>query len=225
MVFMENETERMTDGVEPVAAAFDQNGEGRPGEHLSRLLERLARTPHERTTVRDIAIALQDRSFGAFLLIFALPNLVPAPPGATLVLGLPLAIVAWQMIASPQGRVVLPHWLGDYGFSRSTFEKIVDKLVPSLRVAEQLFRPRRWFLGSRFSERILGLYVLLLSVVVILPIPLGNWPPAFALAIIGFAHSERDGLGVMIGCLVGVVALLLAGFVVLTAGAILALVF
>ncbi|MFC3162824.1 exopolysaccharide biosynthesis protein [Ciceribacter thiooxidans] len=222
---MENATERMTEGADAVTAAFDHDGEGRPGEHLSRLLERLAQAPHERTTVGDVAVALQDRSFGAFLLIFALPNLVPAPPGATLVLGLPLAVVAWQMIASPHGRVVLPRWLGDYGVARSTFEKIVEKLVPSLRVAERLFGPRYWFLGSRFSERILGLYVLLLAVVVILPIPLGNWPPAFALAIIGFAHSERDGLGVLIGCLVGVVALLLAGFVVLTAGAIIALVF
>lgn len=208
-----------------MTAAFDRNGEGASGEHLSLLLERLARAPQERTTVGDIAIALQDRSFGAFLLIFALPNLVPTPPGATLVLGLPLAVVAWQMIASPHGRVVLPRWLGDYGFSRSSFEKIVEKLVPSLRVAERLFGPRHWFLGSRFSERILGLYVLLLAVVVILPIPLGNWPPAFALAIIGFAHSERDGVGVLVGCLVGMLALLLAGVVVLTAGAILALVF
>ncbi len=215
----------MADGVESVTTAFGRSKEGEPGEHLSLLLERLAETPHERTTVGDIAIALQDRSFGAFLLIFALPNLVPAPPGATLVFGLPLAVVAWQMIASPHGRVVLPRWLGDYGFGRSTFEKIVEKLVPSLRVAERLFRPRHWFLGSRFSERILGLYILLLAVVVILPIPLGNWPPAFALAIIGFAHSERDGIGVLVGCLVGVVALLLAGFVVLTAGVILALVF
>ncbi len=215
----------MADGVESVTTAFGRSKEGEPGEHLSLLLERLAETPHERTTVGDIAIALQDRSFGAFLLIFALPNLVPAPPGATLVLGLPLAVVAWQMIASPHGRVVLPRWLGDYGLRRSTFEKIVEKLVPSLRVAERLFRPRHWFLGSRFSERILGLYILLLAVVVILPIPLGNWPPAFALAIIGFAHSERDGIGVLVGCLVGVVALLLAGVVVLTAGAILALVF
>lgn len=75
----------MADGVESVTTAFGRSKEGGSGEHLSLLLERLAETPLERTTVGDIAIALQDRSFGAFLLIFALPDLV---------LGLPLAVVA-----------------------------------------------------------------------------------------------------------------------------------
>ena len=65
---------------------------------------------------------------------------------------------------------------------------------------------------------------LILAIVVFLPIPLGNWPPAFALAVLGFAHSQRDGLGVAVGCLIGLLSLAVAGFVVYTALAVVSLV-
>ena len=35
---------------------------------------------------------------------------------------------------------------------------------------------------------------LVLAIVVTLPIPLGNWLPAFATALLGLALSERDGI-------------------------------
>jgi hypothetical protein len=193
-------------------------------ENLSDLLARLARSRNGKVTIRDIAIALQDRSFGAFLLVFALPNLVPLPPGATFVLGLPLVFIAWQMFASAQGRVYFPRRIGDYGVEAGTFQLVVDRLVPWLRKAEKLVIPRFWFLESRIAERVIGFLALVLAVVIFLPIPLGNWPPAVALAIIGFTHSQRDGLGVTLGCLLGVASLLIAGFVVYTACAVVLLV-
>lgn len=215
----------MTDGVDTVPGVFSHAGDRAAPEHLSELLVRLSRQAHDKVTVRDVAVALQDRSFGAFLLVFALPNLVPLPPGATFFLGLPLIFVAWQMMASPHGRVLLPKRLGDYAIDKSTFELVVSRLQPWLGRAEKLIVPRFWFLESRFSERLLGAFALILAVIVFLPIPLGNWPPAFALAVIGFAHSERDGLAVALGCLIGVGTIALAGFVVFTAGAVLSLVF
>ncbi|MGV8936962.1 MAG: exopolysaccharide biosynthesis protein [Allorhizobium sp.] len=204
---------------------FDKVEEKVGHEHLSDLLVRLSRVPSAKITIRDIAIALQDRSFGAFLLVFALPNLVPLPPGATFILGLPLVFIAWQMITSPHGRVFLPRRIGDYGFERQTFELIVSRLVPWLRRAEKWVLPRFWFLESRLAERLLGIFALFLAIVVVLPIPLGNWLPAFALAIIGFAHSERDGAGVLVGAVVGLASVALAGFVVMTAGALFAVIF
>lgn len=208
-----------------LAHAFDGADETRNPEHLSDLLTRLAREAGPRITIRDIAIALQDRSFGAFLLVFALPNLVPLPPGATLIVGLPLVFVAWQMMASPHGRVIMPRIVGDYSLASETFSQIVKRIVPWLKRAETWVVPRYWFLETRFSERFLGAFALIVAVVCALPIPLGNWLPALALAIIGFAHSERDGLGVAIGCVVGAVSVFIAGFVVFTAGALLSLVF
>ena len=124
-------------------------------QQLSDLLRNLALHTGARISIREIANALADRSFGAFLVIFAIPNLI----------------------------------------------------------------------GNRTVERLLGLFALIVAIVCALPIPLGNWLPAFALAVIGFAHTERDGLGLGIGIAIGVISVAVAGFVVLTAGALLFLVF
>lgn len=214
----------MTDRAETWVAGLATAREDKHPENLSDLLVRLARTTDRKVTIRDIAIALQDRSFGAFLLVFALPNLVPMPPGATFILGLPLIFVAWQMMASPGGRVFFPRVVSDYGVEPQTFEAIVKRLVPWMRWAEKLVVPRFWVFESRFVERVIGFFALILAVVVFLPIPLGNWPPAFALAVLGFAHSQRDGLGVVVGCLIGLLSLAVAGFVVYTAIAVVSLV-
>ncbi|KPF43721.1 exopolysaccharide biosynthesis protein [Rhizobium sp. G187] len=214
----------MTDRAETWGATIATATERQTPENLSDLLVRLARTRDRKVTIRDIAIALQDRSFGAFLLVFALPNLVPLPPGSTFILGLPLVFVAWQMTASPGGRVFFPSRVGDYGVQPETFEAIVNRLVPWMRWAEKLVVPRFWLFESRFAERLIGLLALILAIVVFLPIPLGNWPPAFALAVLGFAHSQRDGLGVIAGCVIGLASLLVAGFVVYTACAVIMLV-
>ena len=214
----------MTDRAETWVAGLVTAREHKHPENLSDLLVRLARTNDRKVTIRDIAIALQDRSFGAFLLVFALPNLVPLPPGATFILGLPLIFVAWQMMASPGGRVFFPRVVSDYGVQPQTFEAIVKRLVPWMRWAEKLVVPRFWLFESRFAERLIGVFALILAIVVFLPIPLGNWPPAFALAVLGFAHSQRDGLGVVLGCLIGVLSIAVAAFVVYTAIAVVSLV-
>ena len=82
--------------------------------------------------------------------------------------------------------------------------------------AEKLVIPRFWLFESRFAERLIGILALILAIVVFLPIPLGNWPPAFALAVLGFAHSQRDGLGVLAGCVIGILSLMIAGFGVMS---------
>ena len=189
-------------------------------EKLSELLERLARDAGERVSMREIANALDDRSFGAFLLVFAVPNLIPLPPGATMVLGLPMVFVAWQMVMGYQ-KVWLPRALADYSVDRATFQRMVTRVSPWLRSAENWVRPRNWPLGGALRERLFGIFALILSVTCVLPIPFGNWLPAFAVAILGVAHTERDGNCLALGVLAGVVSVAVAGFVVTATGALL----
>lgn len=196
-----------------------------PRRHLSEVLRHLSLGSGPRISVDDLVAAMKDRSFGAFLVVFALPNLVPLPPGATLLLGLPLIFIAWQMTVSKEQKVWLPKKIGSYSFDKTSFTHVVRRLLPWLERAERLIRPRLWFLDNRLAERVLGAICLLLAVVVFLPIPFGNWLPAFALGIIGFAHSERDGISLVAGVVIGALSVLLACTVVFTAGALLALVF
>jgi hypothetical protein len=193
-------------------------------EKLSELLERLARDAGERVSMREIANALDDRSFGAFLLVFAIPNLIPLPPGATVVLGLPMVFVAWQMVIGYQ-KVWLPQALANYTIDRATFQRMVKRVSPWLRGAENWVRPRNWPLGGALRERLFGVFALLLAITCVLPIPFGNWLPAFAVAILGVAHTERDGNCLALGVLAGVISVAVAGFVVTATGAFLMLIF
>ena len=181
-------------------------------ESLSELLTSIAENAGQRTTLREIAEALDERSFGAFLLVFSIPNLIPLPPGATLVLGLPLIFVAWQIVAG-RNKIWLPRPLANYALEKKTLQKIVTRSVPWLRRMEAWVRPRNWPLINPTSERLFGIYTLFLAFIVVVPIPLGNWLPAFAIATIGLASTEQDGNCLAVGSIIGIIATVVFAFV------------
>jgi hypothetical protein len=67
-----------------------------------------------------------------------------------------------------------------------------------------MIRPRYWPFWRRHGDRVIGIIALIMAVVITLPIPLGNWPPAFATALLGLALSERDGILFAVGSAVAV---------------------
>ncbi len=192
---------------------------GERPKKLSALLEALAQESGERVTLGEIANEMAHRSFGAFLVVFCIPNLIPMPPGATLILGIPLILIAWQIIFSRQSHVWMPKRLQAVSFSRESFARGMTKVGPWLAWAETFVKPRYWGLTTRTAERWFGIFCLTLAVLVFLPIPFGNWLPALALAIIGFALSERDGLSLLIGVATGVTSFILATAVVIASAA------
>lgn len=190
----------------------DQEAEAEHPASLSELLISLSENAGEKTTLRDIAEVLDERSFGAFLLVFSIPNLIPLPPGVTLVLGLPLVFVAWQIVAG-RNKIWLPRPLANYALEKKALQKIVKRSVPWLTRMEAWVRPRNWPLINTLSERLFGIYTLFLAIIVVIPIPLGNWLPAFAIATIGLAHTEQDGNFLAVGSVIGIIATLVFALV------------
>lgn len=181
-------------------------------ERLSDLLRRVSDAAGDKISLGQIANAMDDRSFGAFLVVFCLPNLVPLPPGATFILGLPLVFIAAQMAFSRLDTIWLPKKLRDYAFDNKAFSGALDRFVPWMNRAERLIRPR-FFSGNRLVERILGIFALVLALIVFLPIPLGNMGPSLALALIGLGMTERDGLMMWLGVAVGAVFSVIVSYV------------
>lgn len=171
-------------------------------EKLSELLRHVSDSAGDKITLGQIANAMDDRSFGAFLVVFCLPNLVPLPPGATFILGLPLVFIACQMAFSRLDTIWLPRRLRDYAFDNKGFSAVLDKFIPWMNKAERFIKPR-FFSGNRLIERVLGVFALVLALIVFLPIPLGNMGPSLALALVGLGLTERDGLMIWAGVIVG----------------------
>lgn len=178
------------------------------GERLSEVLRRLAQaSAGGRVSVDDLLIALSDRAFGALMLVFAAPNLFPIPiPGLSALTGLPLLYLTAQLTVGRR-RPWLPSWIGRRSLGKGDFARVVDWGEPYLAKAERLLKPRLRPLTRPAAERAIGGVCLVLSIVLFLPIPLGNLLPAIAVCCFSFGLLERDGVAVLVGAGVGAVAL------------------
>ena len=67
-----------------------------------------------------------------------------------------------------------------------------------------MIKPRYWPFWRRHGDRVIGVIALVLAIIVTLPIPLGNWLPAFSTALLGLALFERDGILFAVGSAVAV---------------------
>jgi hypothetical protein len=204
------------DPAEPATGAIAAASRRPKPEHLSQLLQRLRDEASGPLTVRQLAEALEERSFGAFLVVFAMPNLIPLPPGATLILGLPLVFIGWQM-ALGRGKLWLPKRIADFTIERTQFEAMIGRVLPWLRWLETIVKPRVWPLDNPLFDRLVSFFVLVLGIVVLAPIPFGNWLPAFAIGIIGLARTERDGISLAVGLAIGLVSCVIVVLVVMAA--------
>jgi hypothetical protein len=185
---------------------------------LSSVFEQLAAAGDGPITIGEIRTALGDRSLATLLIFFAMINLIPMPPPSSAILGLPLVIVAAQMVYGSTS-AWLPRGILGITLTRAQFRGAMNRIVPWLVWLERFIRPRYWPFWPKQGERIVGAISLCLAVVVTLPIPLGNWFPAFAVTLLGFALSERDGLTLAAGIAAGIFSLLVIGLVIGSAGA------
>ncbi|WP_284619630.1 exopolysaccharide biosynthesis protein [Aquabacterium humicola] len=180
---------------------------------LSVMLYALANDPsRQRIAVGDLLTALGDRALAALLFVFAVPNVLPVPPGVSAVLGAPLVLLALQLTFGR--RPWLPAVMARRTLSRSDFAALVRRIGPWLARAERLLQPRISPLALPPMEYLVGLVCLLLAVVLVLPVPLGNMLPALAISLLALGILERDGLWILAGLLVAAVSAVVVSGVV-----------
>jgi hypothetical protein len=166
--------------------------DGRP---LSEVLGELPRG--RAVTVAETLEAVGPRAHGCALLVLALPDAVPLPiPSLSAVLAgaAPAPDLAsgrlWRgtRASRSRGGVALPARL--VGMLR-------ERVAPLLRRAERLSHPRWEPLAGH--QRPLAVVCLYLAVVLLLPIPFFNTPPALCLVLLALGMVQRDGVLVVAG--------------------------
>lgn len=159
----------------------------------------------ERVSVADILSAMRDRALGALILVFALPNCLPTPPGTSAILGIPLVFLTAQLMFG--WKPWLPQLIAKRSMARTDFATMMSKAQPWIARAERMLKPRFSALASPPAERLLGCLCLILALVLALPIPLGNMLPAIALCVIAFGIIEKDGVWTLAGSVIGIVSI------------------
>jgi hypothetical protein len=72
-------------------------------------------------------------------------------------------------------------------------------VLPSLQRFERLSHPRLAFLTGRTGARLVGAACSLIAVVLVLPIPFANLVPSIALGVFAMGLTRRDGLLILAG--------------------------
>lgn len=158
--------------------------------------------PGETISIRDIVEAFGERAFGFVIILFSLPNCIPAPPGMNSIFGMPVVMFATQLALGFK-KPWLPRKIMDKTFKVSTFRKIVDVAEPKLQRVEKLCRPRLVNLFGPRGDRLIGVFAMLLGLCVIVPLPGTNMLPSVALVILSIAIMQEDGVILGLGALIG----------------------
>ncbi len=160
---------------------------------------------------------LAERGLAALLFLVGAVNMLPLPPGTSIISGVPALILAWQMMVKRQS-VWLPKRLLDWPLTEEHLETLRRRVVPRLFWLEKFVRPRYWPLARGRDESLIGLICLVLAVALVLPVPFGNWPSAFAITLLSLALLQRDGLLLLAGVIAAAISL--AIFIVVVLGAV-----
>jgi hypothetical protein len=160
----------------------------------------------ESITIREIIEAFGDRAFGFVLILFSLPNCVPAPPGIAGIVGTPVLIFGIQMMLGHH-RPWLPDFILRRSVSLEKFRKVIDIAEPRMRKLEAVCNPRLTGLFGPWGDRLVGLFAVLAAISVLIPFPGTNFPPSIALVIVSIAVMEEDGYFLIGGFLIGIAGL------------------
>ena len=185
----------------------------RPEVALSEALRRVADGPADQDVmVGEVLADLGSHAHLLALVLLSAPNLTPGPslPGFSTILGLPLLLVAGQMMLGHE-RLWLPRRLVEIKVARRRLAGLLGRAIPLLQRVERLLRPRwRLFAGDR-AKRPIGGACLALGVILSLPIPLFTMAPAAAILLIALGAMSRDGAAVALGLVAGLASLALLG--------------
>lgn len=206
------------DGPTQEASTIQDDGPDATGPKRTTdlLLETIEKVEGERISIGELIDGLGERAYGILMLLFALPTILPAPPGMSAITGMPIVVFSLQlMIGHPHPW--LPGFLRRRSILRTDLLAVLTKAEPWLRKVENFTKPRLTYLVDGRMERFAGFVVFFLSIVLILPIFMGNIFPSIAIALIALALMERDGIALVAGYVSAVASTVIAfGFIALT---------
>jgi hypothetical protein len=182
---------------------------------VQRLRETAATLPAERVSLQTLAHAHGPAAHGTWLLLMAVPCLLPVP-GVGTVLGLgmvALAVAMWR----GQSAVCLPRRVAELELSSHWAQRVLGMLAFSYAVAGRVARARLSHLALAEGRSWTAAAIGLMALIVVMPIPFGNVLPAVALMLIGLGLVFRDGVAVVLGLAMAALAMCVTAGVMLMA--------
>jgi hypothetical protein len=186
-----------------------------PEVRLSEALQSTLRAVSgHKVTLRELLVLVGEQGLLVFCAVLAMPFLLPVSlPFMSTALGAPMLLIGY---AVTMNRVPwLPDRLLDHALPSLTVQHVLERAARVADRFEHLVRPR--LLGLTSTARVNAVHGAVLVVVVValmapLPlIPLANTLPAVAVILLCLGMAERDGVMLLFGHVVALVAVLYVG--------------
>jgi hypothetical protein len=167
---------------------------------ISRMVaEVAAQCPGERITLGEMAEAFGDRAFGLLILLLCLPGLLP---GMASVFGTPMLILGVQMglgFRKPK----LPGFIARQSLKRSDVLRLTagadTRVSRAISRIERWVRPRPGPFTGPLADKAVGWLTAYAALMLILPGPGTNGPPAFGTIVMALGVVENDSKVVGLG--------------------------
>jgi hypothetical protein len=160
---------------------------------ITRLVaEVAAQCPGERITLGEMAEAFGDRAFGLLILLLCLPGLLP---GMASVFGTPMLILGVQMgLGFPKPK--LPGFIARQSLKRTDLLRLSagsdTRVARALAKIERWVRPRPGPFTGPHADKVVGWLTAYAALMLILPGPGTNGPPAFGTIVMALGLVEND---------------------------------
>ncbi|MGY2574605.1 exopolysaccharide biosynthesis protein [Vibrio sp. C8] len=167
------------------------------------LINTLKSHPEQYLTIGELLELLRRRSYGALLIMLSLAGLIPGisffAAVADFLLGLQIALG----FHAPR----LPNIIQKQRIHREKTLKFTQEVMPWLERIEEYVKPRWEPLSSANGRRVIGAMICVLAAIAILPLPFINFLPNFAIICLALGIIERDGLCLLIGSAIALMAM------------------
>jgi len=171
-------------------------------------------TTEKHITIGEIVDRIDERGFGLLMLILGLPTFIPLIPFGSPIVGALYMLLALRLIIG-MDRPWLPGVVRNKVLSPQTAAALRRRGVPVVRRLERFSRPRVPVLNSPIAIRAAAIVVFLMGLILLSPAPFLNTLPAVAVMVIGLGLLNDDGVFVLGGMTLGVVAV---GILIATVG-------
>ena len=167
--------------------------------HLKALLKYYEQTQYSDVSFESVISMLGTNSFALILIFFSLPAALPFSmiPGVSFVFSIPIVFVAFQMIIGCQ-QLWLPQKINNNTISKDKLIKIINHSVPYLEKIESILKPRFFLPHQQLVITFLGFVILLVSILLMLPIPFSNFIFSSIIIFLSLSWMEKDGLCMLI---------------------------
>lgn len=175
-------------------------------ERITTLMRQLIdKTADSQTvTVGRILQAFGLRSFALLILVLSLLNVVIfMVPLISVLFGLPMVVLAVQMVLGFR-TPFLPPVIRHRAIPAEPLHKGLEKGIYWVEKINRVIKPRLTFLSEPALVRIHAFLALMLAVMVALPIPVVNVPPALGLIALSLGILERDGYFIILAYVIGI---------------------